>query len=68
MGMAESAQMPVHMLQTCPHFEEARLQSSSLAYRSSSQREALGVWRRPTENDQLLRPDRTTDIAKSKKD
>ena len=58
MGMAESAQCqcgaieqtPVQILQTCPHFEE---QTSSLTYRSSSQRVALGVWQQTIENNQF---------------
>ena len=66
-GMVESAncqcgateQTPVHILQTCPNFEEARLQVCST--------EALGVSQRPTENNQLCRPDQMIDIEQSKK-
>ena len=42
-------------------------QNSSVAYRSSCQPKALGVWRRPTEIDQFRWPDRTIDLAQSKK-
>ena len=37
---------------THTHFEEAK--TSSLAYKSSIQSEAVGVWRRPTKYDQFL--------------